>query len=255
MAMVGAAPIGRELLEFFDACGVLVLEGYGLTESCAAGTVNTLDAVRLGTVGKPLPGTDVLIADDGEVLLRGGNIFRGYYNNPKATAEALEDDGWFHTGDIGELDADGYLRITGRKKELIVTAGGKNVAPAVLEDRLRAHPLVSQCLVVGDQKPFIACLVTIDEEAFDDWKKRAGKPADATVADLSDDPDLRSAVQEAVDDANKAVSRAEAIRTFRILPADWTVETGELTPSLKVKRNLVLKQYAGAVEALYSTRP
>jgi long-chain acyl-CoA synthetase len=254
-AVSGGAPLGARLGHFYRGIGLPIYEGYGLTETTAGATMNRPDAMKVGTVGRPVPGVAVRIADDGEVLLRGGNIFRGYYNNPKATAEALEDDGWFHTGDIGELDADGYLRITGRKKELIVTAGGKNVAPAVLEDRLRAHPLVSQCLVVGDQKPFIACLVTIDEEAFDDWKKRAGKPADATVADLSDDPDLRSAVQEAVDDANKAVSRAEAIRTFRILPADWTVETGELTPSLKVKRNLVLKQYAGAVEALYSTRP
>jgi long-chain acyl-CoA synthetase len=182
----------------------------------------------------------------------GDNVFRGYYNNDDATKEALQD-GWFHTGDIGELDSDGFLRITGRKKELIVTAGGKNVAPAVLEDRLRAHPLVSQCIVVGDQKPFIAALVTIDEEAFPDWKGKHGKPENATVADLADDPELRSTIQEAVDEANKAVSKAEAIRSFRILAEDWTVDSGHLTPSLKVKRNVVLKDHARDVEALYSS--
>ncbi len=168
--------------------------------------------------------------------------------------EALEADGWFHTGDIGELDDDGYLTITGRKKELIVTAGGKNVAPAVLEDRLRANPLVSQCLVVGDQKPFIAALVTIDEEAFPAWKAAHGKPENATVADLADDPDLRAEIQSAIVEANKAVSKAEAIKAFRILGDDWTVENGHLTPSLKVKRNVVLEDYAAEVAALYSAR-
>jgi long-chain acyl-CoA synthetase len=197
----------------------------------------------------------VRIADDGEILLKGGNVFRGYYNNDKATGEAIEGEGWFHTGDIGELDKDGYLTITGRKKELIVTAGGKNVAPAVLEDRLRAHPLISQCMVVGDQKPFIAALVTIDEEAFPAWKAAHGKPESATVADLATDNDLRAEIQTGIDDANKAVSKAEAIKAFTILGDDWTVETDELTPSLKVKRNVVLANYAKAVDALYAGKP
>jgi long-chain acyl-CoA synthetase len=207
--------------------------------------------MKVGTVGRPIPGGAVRIADDGEILLKGGNVFRGYYNNDTATKESLVD-GWFHTGDIGHLDADGYLTITGRKKELIVTAGGKNVAPAVLEDRLRAHALVSQCMVVGDQKPFIAALVTIDEEAFPAWKAAHGKPDNATVADLADDTDLRETIQGAIDEANKAVSKAEAIKAFRILDDDWTVDGGQLTPSLKVKRNVVLEQYADAVEKLYS---
>src|SRR5213078_1282842 len=172
------------------------------------------------TVGRPLPGVTVRIADDGEILIRGDHVFTRYWNNEAATAEAIDADGWFHTGDLGELDADGFLKITGRKKELIVTAGGKNVAPAVLEDRLRAHPLVSQCMVVGDAQPFIGALVTIDAEAFPGWRERAGKPAGATVADLVDDPDLRAEIAQAVEDANQAVSRAEQIREFRILPVD-----------------------------------
>jgi long-chain acyl-CoA synthetase len=205
----------------------------------------------VGTVGQPIPGVTIRIAEDGEILMKGGNVFRGYYKNEEATGEAIVD-GWFHTGDIGELDKDGYLRITGRKKELIVTAGGKNVAPAVLEDRIRAHPLVSQVMVVGDQKPFIAALVTIDEEAFPDWKKQHGKPESATVADIVDDEQLRASVQEAIDTGNRAVSHAEAIKAFRILPEDWTVDSGHLTPSLKVKRNVVAQDFKADVDALYS---
>jgi long-chain acyl-CoA synthetase len=248
----GGAPLGARLGHFFRGIGVTILEGYGLTETSAGSTLNLPNAMRIGTVGRAIPGTSVRIADDGEILLKGAQIFTGYYNNAKATAEALDADGWFHTGDIGEIDADGYVKITGRKKELIVTAGGKNVAPAVLEDRLRAHPLVSQCVVVGDNKPFIGALVTIDPEAFPAWKKQAGKPESATVADLVDDADLRGTIQAAVDDANKAVSKAESIRSFRILPDDFTEETGHLTPSLKLKRNVVLKDFAPDVEALYS---
>jgi long-chain acyl-CoA synthetase len=250
-AISGGAPLGERLGHFFRGIGLPIYEGYGLTETTAGATVNRPDAMKVGTVGRPIPGVTVRIADDGEILLRGDNVFRGYYNNADATKEAL-DNGWFHTGDIGELDRDGFLRITGRKKELIVTAGGKNVAPAVLEDRLRAHPLVSQCMVVGDQKPFIACLVTVDEEGFPDWKSKHGKPADASVADLADDADLRADVQAAIDDANKAVSHAEAIKAFRIVGDDWTVESGHLTPSLKLKRNVVMADYADEVEALYS---
>jgi long-chain acyl-CoA synthetase len=250
-AISGGAPLGARLGHFFRGIGLPIYEGYGLTETTAGATCNRPDAMKVGTVGRPIPGVTIRIADDGEILMKGDNVFVGYYNNPDATKEALEDE-WFHTGDIGELDKDGYLRITGRKKELIVTAGGKNVAPAVLEDRLRANPLISQCMVVGDQKPFIACLVTIDEEAFPDWKAKNGKPKDAKVADLVDDDDLRAAVQSAIDDANKAVSHAEAIKAFRILPEDWSVDSGHLTPSLKVKRNVVLADHQADVDALYA---
>jgi long-chain acyl-CoA synthetase len=250
-AISGGAPLGARLGHFFRGVGVTVYEGYGLTETTAGACLNLEGALKVGTVGRPIPGVSMRIADDGEVLLRGDNIFRGYWHNDTATADAM-DGGWFHTGDIGEIDTDGFLTITGRKKELIVTAAGKNVAPAVLEDRLRAHPLISQCMVVGDQQPFIGCLVTIDPEAFPAWKQAHGKAADATVADLLDDPDLRADVQAAVDEANKAVSRAEAIRKFRILPKDFTEEGGELTPTLKLKRSVVTKEYADEVAAIYS---
>ena len=248
----GGAPLGARLGHFFRGIGVTILEGYGLTETSAGSTLNLPNAMKIGTVGRAIPGTSVRIAEDGEILLKGAQIFRGYYNNPKATKEALDADGWFHSGDIGTIDDEGYVAITGRKKELIVTAGGKNVAPAVLEDRLRAHPLVSQCVVVGDNKPFIAALVTIDPEAFPAWKKQAGKPEGTTIADLVDDAELRGTIQAAVDEANKAVSKAESIRSFRILPGDFTEETGHLTPSLKLKRNVVLQDFARDVEALYS---
>jgi long-chain acyl-CoA synthetase len=197
-----------------------------------------------------MPGVTIRIADDGEVLAKGGVVFRGYYNNEAATAEAFTD-GWFRTGDIGELDNDGYLRITGRKKELIVTAAGKNVAPAVLEDRLRAHRLVSQCMVVGDAQPYIACLVTLDEEALPAWLQTHGKPA-MSLAEATEDPDVIAEIQSAVDDANKAVSKAESIKRFAILGVDFTEDNGTLTPSLKLKRNVVMKEYAGEVDALYS---
>jgi long-chain acyl-CoA synthetase len=251
-AISGGAPLGARLGHFFRGVGIPIYEGYGLTETTAGATVNRPGAMKVGSVGRPIPGCTIKIADeDGEILLKGDNVFTGYYHNAAATTEALED-GWFHTGDIGALDAEGYLTITGRKKELIVTAGGKNVAPAVLEDRLRANPLVSQCMVVGDQQPFIAALVTVDEESFPTWKSVHGKSAEATVADLVDDPDLVADVQAAVDEANKAVSKAEAIKAFRILATDWTVESGHLTPSLKVKRNVVLDNYADVVEQIYS---
>ncbi len=248
----GGAPLGERLGHFFRGIGVTILEGYGLTETSAGSTLNLPGQMKVGTVGRAIPGTTVRIADDGEILLKGAQIFTGYYKNEKATNEALDKDGWFHTGDLGSIDDDGYLKITGRKKEIIVTAGGKNVAPAVLEDRLRAHPLVSQCIVVGDQKPFIGCLVTIDAEAFPAWKQANGKPESATVADLVDDPDLRATIQAGVDEANKAVSKAEAIKSFRILPVDFTEEGGHMTPSLKLKRAVVMKDFANDVEAIYS---
>jgi long-chain acyl-CoA synthetase len=251
-AVSGGAALGARLGHFFRGIGVWVLEGYGLTETSAASTVNRPDKTKIGSVGRPLPGTSVRIAGDGEILLKGPQIFVGYWNNAAATDEVLEQDGWFHSGDIGEIDDGGFLKITGRKKELIVTAGGKNVAPAVLEDRLRANFLVSQCMVVGDGKPFIAALVTIDPESFPTWLASTGKPETATVAELVDDPDLQAEIQGAVDEANKAVSKAEAIKKFAILPVDWTEDGGQLTPSLKLKRNVVMSQWSDAVEALYS---
>jgi long-chain acyl-CoA synthetase len=248
-AVSGGAPLGARLGHFFRGIGVTILEGYGLTETTAAGTVNTPAHLKIGTVGRPSPGVTVRIADDGEILMAGEHIYRGYWHNDAATAEAIAD-GWFHSGDIGEIDDNGFVRITGRKKELIVTAGGKNVAPAVLEDRLRAHRLVSQCMVVGDQKPYIACLVTLDAEAVVPWAAAQGKPAD--VASLVHDADLLAEIQTGVDEANKAVSKAEAIRKFAVLPVDWTEEGGQLTPSLKLKRSVVMKEFAAEVEALYS---
>ncbi|MBO0839867.1 MAG: long-chain fatty acid--CoA ligase [Sciscionella sp.] len=251
-AVAGGAPLGERLAHFFRGVGVPVFEGYGLTETSAAATVNTEANCKIGTVGKPVAGTSVRIADDGEVLISGGVVFRSYWNNADASAAALVD-GWFHTGDLGELDDDGYLKITGRKKDLIVTAGGKNVAPAVLEDRLRAHPLISQCMVVGDKQPFIGALLTVDPEFFPTWKSEHDKPASTTVAELVDDPQLRADLQAAVDEANKAVSHAEAIKKFRVLPADFTEEAGEITPSLKLKRNVVAKHYAADIDAIYTT--
>ena len=250
MAISGGAPLGARLGHFFSGVGIPVYEGYGLTETTAAFSVNTPAASRIGTVGKPLAGNAVRIGDDGEVLLRGGVVFREYWRNPEATADAITD-GWFHTGDLGTVDREGFITITGRKKELIVTAGGKNVSPAGLEDVIRASALVSQAMVVGDQKPFIAALITTDPEAFPAWKERNGKPASASVSDLADDADLRAEVQAAIDDANKTVSHAEAIKKFRILPDDFTEETGEMTPTLKVKRNVVTEKFADAIEAIY----
>ena len=251
-AVSGGAPLGERLGHFFRGSGITILEGYGLTETSAAATVNKPSRNKIGTVGQPLPGVAVKIADDGEILLRGPHTFPGYWNNEAATAEALDDEGWLHSGDIGDLDEEGFLRVTGRKKELIVTAGGKNVAPAVLEDRLRAHPLVSQCMVVGDARPYIACLLTLDPEALEFWKQRHGKPADAGPGDLADDPGLVAEIQTAVDEANKAVSRAESIRRFGILGRDFTEASGQLTPSAKIRRNVVAKDYAADIEALYS---
>ncbi|HEX3786777.1 MAG TPA: long-chain fatty acid--CoA ligase [Pseudonocardiaceae bacterium] len=249
-AVSGGAPLGERMAHFFRGVGVPVLEGYGLTETSAAAAVNTRDMFRVGTVGRPLAGTSARIAGDGEILLKGDVVFRSYWNNETATKEAL-DGGWFHTGDLGSIDSDGFLRITGRKKEIIVTAGGKNVSPAVLEDRLRAHPLISQCMVVGDKRPFIAALITIDEEFFPAWKEQHDLPRAATVADLAGNPVLLGEIQQAVDDANKAVSHAEAIKKFRILPVDFTEERGEMTPSLKLRRSVVAKTYAGEIERIY----
>ncbi|WP_455361693.1 AMP-dependent synthetase/ligase [Streptomyces sp. SYSU K21746] len=250
-AISGGAPMGERLGHFFSGIGLTVLEGYGLTETCAATAFNPWDRQKIGTVGQPLPGSVVRIADDGEVLVHGEHVFQGYWHNESATTEALAD-GWFHTGDIGTLDEDGYLAITGRKKEIIVTAGGKNVAPAVIEDRIRAHALVAECMVVGDGRPFVGALVTIDEEFLGRWAAEHGKPAGSTAVSLRDDADLIAAVQSAVDDGNAAVSKAESVRKFRILPSQFTEESGHLTPSLKLKRNVVAKDFADAIEGLYT---
>ncbi|SFT77114.1 long-chain acyl-CoA synthetase [Geodermatophilus amargosae] len=251
-AISGGAPLGDRLGHFFRGAGVTVFEGYGLTETTAAASVNHDRALRIGSVGRPLPGVGFRIAEDGEILIRGGVVMRGYWKNEQATAEAIDADGWFHTGDIGEIDTDGFTRITGRKKEILVTAGGKNVAPAVLEDRLRAHRLVSQCIVVGDQRPFIAALITLDEEALPGWLESKGKPAGTPVAQLADDPDVTAEIDAAVADANRAVSQAEAIKKYRVLATDFTEDNGMLTPSLKLKRSVVMKEFDAEVEALYS---
>ena len=251
-AVSGGAALSERLSHFFRGIGVTVLEGYGLTETTAATTVNRPDRNKIGTVGQPLPGVAIKIADDGEILISGKNVFPGYWHNEAATKEVFAEGGWFATGDIGELDEEGFLKITGRKKEMIVTAGGKNVAPAVLEDRLRSHALISQCMVVGDGKPFVAALITLDPEALGPWKQAHGKPADATVAGLRYDPDLVADVQAAVDDANQAVSRAESIKKFRILDVDFTQEAGQLTVKLGIRRSVLLKDFAADIDALYS---
>ncbi len=249
-AVSGGAPLGERLGHFYRGIGLVVLEGYGLTETTAALSANLPEATKIGTVGRPLPGTAVRVADDGELLFRGGQVMAGYWRNETATAEVMERDGWFHTGDLGEVDDEGFVRITGRKKEILVTAGGKNVAPAVLEDRLRGHLLVDQCIVVGDGQPFIAALVTLDRDSVPMWAEQHGKSSN--IADLVDDPDLRAEIEGAVEEANKAVSKAESIRKFSILPDEWTEEGGQLTPSLKLKRNVVMRELKDEVAALYA---
>jgi long-chain acyl-CoA synthetase len=250
-AISGGAPLGARLGHFYRGAGLTIYEGYGLTETSAAITVNRVDDIKIGSVGKLLPGNSMRLGEDDELLVKGGVVFRGYWHNEEETAKAFTD-GWFHTGDLGAIDADGFLTIIGRKKEIIVTAGGKNVAPAVLEDQLRAHPLISQAMAVGDARPFVGALITIDPEAFDGWKRRNGKHSGATVGDLAADPDLIAEIDTAVKEANQAVSKAEAIRKFRILPVDFTEDTGELTPTLKVKRKVVVEKFADDIEALYS---
>ncbi|GAA4624452.1 AMP-dependent synthetase/ligase [Cellulomonas oligotrophica] len=252
-AISGGAPLGERLGHFYRGVGLKVLEGYGLTETTAPATVNLPDRTKIGTVGPPLPGTAIRIAADGEVEIQGIQVFRGYHANPAATAETM-DGPWFRTGDLGSLDEDGFLRITGRKKEIIVTAAGKNVAPAVLEDRLRGHPLVSQVVVVGDQRPFIGALITLDPEGVPGWLAAHGKPA-MSVEEAAKDPDVLASLDKAVERTNKAVSRAESIRKYRILDRDLTIADGYLTPKLSVRRAEVLKDFAADVDALYADAP
>jgi len=251
-AISGGGPLSPRLGHFFCGAGITVLEGYGLTEAAGAATVNRPDRNRVGTVGSPLPGMAVRIAADGEILLRGSSIFRGYWRSPGATSHVLDSDGWLHTGDAGALDDEGVLRVTGRQKELIVTAGGINVAPAVLEERMRERPLISHCLVVGDGRPYIGCLVALDPEDLDRWKQQHQRRPDASAGDLATDPELLAEVQEIVDEANKAVSRAESIRRFRILATDFSAAAGQLTPSDKVCRSVVTRDFAADIEAMYA---
>ncbi|RKS74060.1 long-chain acyl-CoA synthetase [Motilibacter peucedani] len=250
-AVCGGAPLGERLGHFFRGIGLTVLEGYGLTETTAAATVNTPSAVRIGTVGRPLPGVTVRIAQDGEIQIAGGQVFSGYSHDPAARAAAFTEDGYLRTGDLGELDAAGYLRVTGRSKEILVTAGGKNVAPAALEDRLRAAALVSQCMVVGDGKPYVAALVTLDSDAVTAWLAARHRPP-LSLAEAAHDPQVAAGVQAAVDAANAEFSRAESIRRFRILEVDLTEASGHLTPSMKVRRAAVARDFAAEIEALYS---
>ncbi|KZF11886.1 long-chain fatty acid--CoA ligase [Rhodococcus sp. EPR-157] len=250
-AVSGGAPLGARLGHFFRGVGIPVYEGYGLTETSAAITVNTTSEQRIGSVGKPLSGHAAKIADDGELLLKGPVVFGGYWHNEKATSESIID-GWFHTGDLGAIDQDGYVSITGRKKEIIVTAGGKNVAPAVLEDAMRANALISQCLVVGDAKPFIGAIITLDPEALPGWKERHGIAEDVPFAELSKNAELIAEIDKAVADANKKVSNAEQIKKYKILEQDFTVETGELTPTMKLKRNIIHQERGAEIESIYS---
>jgi len=245
----GAAPIAKEILEFFYACGVPVMEGYGMTETATVATVNTPDAFRLGSVGKPIPHMEAKVAEDGELLLRGPNIFKGYYKNDDATNEALEG-GWLHTGDLGSLDDDGYLSITGRKKDIIITAGGKNITPANLENGLKQNRWISQAVVVGDRRPYLIALITLDPEEAPKFAEANGIAPETVI----ESEEMRAEVQQAVDAVNAKVGPVEQIKRFKILPHDLSQETGELTPTLKVKRNVVNEKYAGEVDELYAAR-
>ncbi|WP_131104231.1 AMP-dependent synthetase/ligase [Ornithinimicrobium sufpigmenti] len=249
-AIAGGAALGERLGHFFRGVGLVVLEGYGLTETTAPATVNTPDMLRIGTVGRPLPGVSVRVAEDGEILLRGVNLFRGYHGDPEATARAMPD-GWFHTGDLGQLDADGFLTITGRVKEILVTAGGKNVSPGPLEDRLRAHPLISQCMVVGEGRPFVAALITLDAEMLSTWGANNGLPG-LTLEQAPEHPQVLAELQQAVDTANESVSRAESIRAFHVLDEDFTADNGLLTPSMKLKRGRIGELLHQEIEGIYA---
>jgi long-chain acyl-CoA synthetase len=247
VAVSGAAPINPDILRFFDAAGVLVLEGWGMTETSTAATIATPDDFKFGTIGKPFPGVEIKIADDGEILVKGPNVFQGYYKNDDATRETIVD-GWLHTGDLGEVDADGYLKITGRKKDIIITAGGKNITPANLEAEIKQHPMVSQCVVIGDRRPFLVAVVTLDPEEAQKYATEKG----LDVAALHTDDDVRASVQAHLDEVNEKFARVEQVKKFEILPHDFSQEGGELTPSMKVKRNVVAQKYADEVDALYA---
>ena len=250
-AVSGSAPLGPRLGHFFHSLGVTILEGYGLTETTAPATVNQARKSKIGTVGPVIPGVGIRLGDDGEIQVRGVNVFKEYWRNPEATAEAFDGD-WFKTGDLGSFDDEGFLTITGRKKEIIVTAGGKNVAPAALEDPIRANPIVGQVVVVGDQKPFIAALVTLDPEMLPAWLANNNLPADMSLTDAAKSDAVRAEIQRAIDRANTSVSRAESIRKFTILPTEWTESSGHLTPKMSIKRNVILADFAGDIEEIYA---
>jgi long-chain acyl-CoA synthetase len=249
-AVTGAAPINPEILRFFDAAGVLVVEGWGMTETSTAATISTAEDFKFGTIGKPFPGCEVKIADDGELLVRGPNVFQGYYKNEEATREALVD-GWLHTGDLGMIDEDGFIKITGRKKDIIITAGGKNITPANIEAEVKQHPLVSQCVVIGDRRPYLVALVTLDPEEVEKFAQEHGLPEDPEAR--AADKRLRGAIEEHIDEVNQKFARVEQVKRFAILPHDLSQEGGELTPTMKVKRNVVADKYAGEIEALYAS--
>ena len=249
LAVSGAAPINPEILRFFDAAGVLVLEGWGMTETSTAATISTPDDFKVGTIGKPFPGCEVKIADDGEILVKGPNVFQGYHKNPEATAETIVD-GWLHTGDIGEIEPDGFIKITGRKKDIIITAGGKNITPANLEAEIKQHPLVSQCVVVGDRRPYLVALVTLDPEEAVKYAQENNLPEDP--AQLAQNPDVKAAIEAHVDKINQNFARVEQVKKIAILPHDLSQESGELTPTLKVKRAVVAQKHEDAIEQLYA---
>ena len=250
LAVSGAAPINPDILRFFDAAGVLVLEGWGMTETSTAATISTPDDFKFGTIGKPFPGCEIKIADDGEILVKGPNVFQGYYKNEEATRETIVD-GWLHTGDIGEIDSDGFIKITGRKKDIIITAGGKNITPANLENEIKQHPLVSQCVVVGDRRPYLVALVTLDPEEAAEYAAEHGLPEDPEALAASNE--VQASIEEHLEKINEKFARVEQVKKFAILPADLSQEGGELTPTLKVKRNVVAEKYADEIEALYAS--
>jgi long-chain acyl-CoA synthetase len=250
-AVSGSAPLGPRLGHFFHSLGVTILEGYGLTETTAPATVNLATKSKIGTVGPVLPGVGIRLGEDDEIQVRGINVFKEYWRNPEATAQAFDGD-WFKTGDIGTFDEEGFLKITGRKKEIIVTAGGKNVAPAALEDPIRANPIVGQVVVVGDQKPFISALITLDSEMLPTWLANNDLPGDMSLGDAAKNPAVRAEVQRAIDHANKSVSRAESIRKFTILENEWTEASGHLTPKMSIKRNVIMDDFASEIDELYS---
>jgi len=251
-AVSGSAPLSPRLGHFYRSMGIRILEGYGLTETTAPATINLVDKFKIGTVGPPLPGVGLRIAEDGEVQVTGINVFEGYWNNPEATAEAFTDDGWFRTGDLGSIDDEGYVSIVGRKKEIIVTAGGKNVAPAQLEDPIRANPIISQVVVAGDKKPFVSALITLDGEMLPTWLGNNGVEATLSLSEAARHPVVLEEVQRAIDAANERVSRAESIRKFHILPVELSEATGHLTPKMSIKRQVILNDFAAEIEALYA---
>jgi long-chain acyl-CoA synthetase len=248
-ALAGGAPLGDRLGHFFRGAGIPVLEGYGLTETTGATSITTPDDVKIGRVGRPLPGTGIRVSDEGELLVKGPHVFEGYWGSPEATAEVMDTSGWLHTGDLGEIDGDGSVRVTGRKREIIVTAGGKNVVPGPIEESIRSHPLVDQCLVVGEDRPFVGALITLDPQTARPWAEARGRPKD--LVGLAVDAELRAALQEAIDRANTQVSQAESVRAFVVLPVSWSDQSGELTPSLKLRRAAVTRAYRREIADLY----